>query len=170
MLKTRITYQTGNPAEYIQALTTSALDKLVTTEVREETKEVSVSFFPKKLSYAQYALIHRFLIILAEKINGRIFDKGSMLGYLQDGTPAYIVTNWDEWSRFFYMRKKLHSSQGEYVHVYANSELLESGILLEYEMSKEGEAFAITSCTLLTSEGETTLHGEALVLEAEQRF
>ena len=168
MLKTRITYQTGNPAEYIQALTTSALDKLVTIEVREETKEVSVSF-SEKLSYAQYALIHRFLVILAEKINGRIFDKGSMLGYLQDGTPAYIVTNWDDWSRFLH-EKKLHSSQGEYVHVYANSELLESGILLEYEMSKEGEAFAITSCTLLTSEGETTLHGEALVLEAEQRF
>ena len=168
MLKTRITYGTGNPAESIQALATSTLDKLITTEVREETREIAVSF-SEKLSYAQYAVIHRFLVMLAEKINGRVFDKGSMLGYLQDGTPAYIVTNWDEWSRFLH-EKKLHSSQGEYVHVYADGELLDSGILLDYEMSKEGEAFAITSCTLLTSEGEATLHGEALVLEAEQRF
>lgn len=168
MLKVRVSYRNVNPMIMLKNILTPALSKLVETDMHEQSKEIIISF-SEKLSYEQYASIHRFLILLAKQVNGRIFDKGCLLGYLKDGTPAYIVTNWNEWSRFLH-EEKLKAAQGEYVHAYANGELLDSGILLEYELNAEGETFAVRSCTLLTSDGEQTIYGDALLLEAEQRF
>ncbi|MFX3623722.1 MAG: hypothetical protein ACE3JP_06740 [Ectobacillus sp.] len=168
MLHARIIYKNENPQTEIETLLTPTAEKLITTEVNEDIREIMVSF-SEKLSYPQYDVVHRFLVALSERVNGRIYDKGALLGYLKDGTPAYIVTNWDEWSRFLH-GEKLKASQGEYVHVYAGGELLDSGILLEYEVTGEGETFAIISCTLITSEGEQTFYGDSLTLEAEQRF
>ncbi|MCP8967540.1 hypothetical protein [Ectobacillus ponti] len=168
MLKARIVYQSDAAQERLQPLLTAAMEQLLTLEWREAVHELGISF-SERLTYNQYTAIHQFLLTAAKALEGRIHDKGAMLGYLMDSTPAYIVTNWDAWSRMLH-EKKLHSAKGEYVHIYKEGELLESGILLEYEFSPANTPFALVSCTLITSEGEQTVYGDHLTLEAEQRF
>lgn len=122
--------------------------------------------FPKSLNMEEYAQIHRLIIRIHEKAGGTIEDSNSLLGYLQNGEEARIVTNWEAWVGFL-QGARHKSMQGQKVRIMDEKGMeIGNGLLLDYETNDEsGSPFAVKSCTLVTSFGERTFTGQNLKIE-----
>jgi hypothetical protein len=53
--------------------------------------------YSSELLLEEYIIIHDVISRLIEGNDVKIDDSKSFLGYLSDGEPAYIKTNWDLW-------------------------------------------------------------------------
>lgn len=122
--------------------------------------------FPPNLSMEEYAQIHRVLVQIHEKIGGTIEDSNSLLGYLQNGEEARIVTNWEAWVAFL-QGARHKTMQGQKVRIIDEKGMeIGTGLLLDYETNdKSGSPFSVSSCTLVTSFGERRFTGQNLKIE-----
>jgi len=53
--------------------------------------------YSSDLLLEEYIIIHNILSTLQTQSGAVIDDKKSFLGYLKNGAPAYIMTNWEHW-------------------------------------------------------------------------
>lgn len=53
--------------------------------------------YSSELLLEEYIIIHDVISLLIEGTDVKVDDTKSFLGYLSDGEPAYIKTNWDLW-------------------------------------------------------------------------
>ena len=142
--------------------------KLITMRIDEQNPHTLIGEFAQDLSMKEYKIINGLLKDIIGLFNGVIDDENSKLGYLEDGTPACIVTNWEKWETFL-VKAKLRSLEGKKVMALnTNAETLIEGLLVDYGSSEDDEtgALTITSCTVITIFGERTVKEEALFIEA----
>jgi hypothetical protein len=53
--------------------------------------------YSSELLLEEYIIIHDVISLLIEGTDVKVDDSKSFLGYLSDGEPAYIHTNWGRW-------------------------------------------------------------------------
>jgi hypothetical protein len=53
--------------------------------------------YSSELLLEEYIIIHDIISRIREENTVLLDDSKSFLGYLQDGEPAYIITNWKPW-------------------------------------------------------------------------
>ncbi|QOR65046.1 hypothetical protein IM538_14495 [Cytobacillus suaedae] len=140
--------------------------KELATAINEETATSLTIRYNGTLTFKEYELLHHLILSINAKINGEIDDSKSLLGYLENGEPAYIITNWDNWTMFLNKAKHV-SMEGQKVKVYNEVGLeVASGLLVGYDSDQtNNEKFIITSCTLVTLFGEKTYTGKQLIIE-----
>jgi hypothetical protein len=140
--------------------------KELVTAINNESVKMLTLRFGGDLSLKEYELLHHLFLSINTTIDGKIDDSKSLLGYLEQGEPAYIITNWDSWTMFLNQAKHV-SMEGQKVKVYNEVGLeVGSGLLVGYESDTTNEKqFIITSCTLVTLFGERTYTGKQLTIE-----
>jgi len=126
--------------------------------------------FSGNLRLEEYEIIHNAIITLASATSGKIDDTNSLLGYLGNAEPAYIVTNWVKWTLFL-NEAKYKTLEGQKVKLLdVNNEELASGILVDYQYEIINDTFSITECTLITTFGERKYTGDKLKIEPTDRW
>lgn len=121
--------------------------------------------FEENLTLEAFTIIHHIILEISNKVNGQVDDTHSQLGYLKDGEPAFIITNWEKWYAFL-NEAKLKTLEGQKVHVFDEEDELGSGILMEYQLEPSiNEEFIINQCTLITTFGERKFSGKNLKIE-----
>lgn len=65
-------------------------------EVELRPNKVVIHFLGELL-LAEYIIVHDIIVKIHENIGGLMDDLNSFLGYLPNGEPVYMLTNWDEW-------------------------------------------------------------------------
>lgn len=127
--------------------------------------DIRIEFKPD-LAMEEFKVVHDLILSINEIVQGKISDDESMLGYLKEGEPACIVTNWDKWYSFL-NEAKLKSLVGQKVRVFDhNNKELSNGMLVEYKTtSTDNLPFAITDCNIITIFGEKTFSGDFLKIE-----
>lgn len=139
--------------------------KLASVQHDEGGKKLSFSFSPG-LKMNQYENIHFAILQTVDAVNGSIEDSGSLLGYLQNGEGAYIVSNWNEWALFL-QKARLKSLEGQKVSIFDETDAeLASGLLTDYvlEINDEGY-YRISECTVITLVGEKKYTSASLKVE-----
>ncbi|MEW9052567.1 MAG: hypothetical protein AB2392_15505 [Neobacillus sp.] len=71
------------------------IDKLI-AEIKMNKNVVTLEY-SSELLLEEYIIIHNLISQLREMGAVEIDDSRSFLGYLADGEPAFIVTNWRPW-------------------------------------------------------------------------
>lgn len=158
-------HQFFNKADYSFSYRTENFKELAIAINEEATTTLTIRY-DGTLSFKEYELLHHLILSVNATIDGKIDDSKSLLGYLENGEPAYIITNWDNWTAFL-NRAKHVSMEGQKVKV-LNEVGLEvgSGLLVGYESDQTNQdQFIITSCTLVTLFGERTYTGKQLIIE-----
>ncbi|MGX6444704.1 hypothetical protein ACWM35_15960 [Neobacillus sp. K501] len=56
--------------------------------------------YSSELLLEEYVIIHDIIARLQKDNSVNIDDQKSFLGYLSNGEPAFIVTNWDNWMEY----------------------------------------------------------------------
>ncbi|WP_096156728.1 hypothetical protein [Bacillus sp. FJAT-45066] len=142
--------------------------KLITMKLDAENDRTLIGEFAQNLSMKEYKAINGWLKEILLALDGMVNDENSKLGYLADGSPACILTNWEKWDTFL-IKARLRSLEGKKVMALDPSgEMLIEGLLVEYSSSvdeKDG-SLSISSCTVITLFGERTVNGEGLAIEA----
>lgn len=124
--------------------------------------------FPDSEGFLKYLAIHQLLVQILQEVEGTFDDTAAFMGYLENGEPSYILTNWQAWVDFLQGAKHV-SMTGMRVKVFNDKYIpLEEGVLLEYSVTNN--PFNVTSCTLLTEQGEKKLNGEHYIIEATSQF
>lgn len=129
-------------------------------------KNTAIFTFGGNLSFKEYEQVHNLITTISQEIKGVIDDSNSLLGYLENGEPAYIVKNWNSWT-IFLNRAKHISMEGQKVRILnEDGNEIATGLLVGYEVDPSSEAqFSISSCTLVTTFGERTFSGSQLSIE-----
>ncbi|WP_078546424.1 hypothetical protein [Litchfieldia alkalitelluris] len=132
--------------------------------------EVFVSF-SGNLSFDEFSIINKVINRILSINEAYIDDKNSLLGYLQDGTHAYIYTNWSSWV-FFINEAKFKTLEGNKVIVKNNQEQeLGSGLLIDYTFEVcSSSLITFNRCTLITTLGERTFTGSQLTIVPTDRW
>lgn len=131
------------------------------TIIREQS---SIKFeYGKNLSMDDYEIIHNCIMHVHNLVGGRIDDSNSLLGYLENGEGAYIITNWEEWYAFLH-KARYKTMEGQKVKVLdAGGDELGSGLLTDYKIDRDSDvSFVVNECTLITTSGEQTFYGDYL--------
>ncbi|MEI5908246.1 hypothetical protein WAK64_14400 [Bacillus spongiae] len=120
--------------------------------------------FSPHLTLEQYEEIHDIHVHLIKELNTTKYDdRNSLLGYLQNGEKAYIITNWEKWYSFL-QEAKYKSLEGKKVMIQDESKQeLASGLFLSYD--SDPNTAKITRCTVITLFGERTFKGDGLTIE-----
>ncbi|WLR42372.1 hypothetical protein LC087_16950 [Bacillus carboniphilus] len=118
-------------------------------------RELLLTFSPS-LQLEEYEMIHNIIIQLVKLMDAFYDDSNSLLGYLQKGEGAYILTNWDEWY-IFLKKASLNSLEGKKVIIKDNDKDLGSGLLVDYVFHDHSPS--IISCTIVEMLGERTYTG-----------
>lgn len=128
-------------------------------------------YFSKNLLFEDYAIIHGKLSIILNECHGSIHDEDALLGYLVDGSPAYIYTNWELWASFINVAK-FRSLEGNKVNVVnSQNEELASGLLVGYKFKDNNPGLSsIVECTIITLFGEKKYTGEHLMIQPAERW
>lgn len=125
-----------------------------------------VGTFAQSLTFKEYEFIHHALVELIDNLHATYDDSHCSLGYLEDGSQTFIVTNWAAWERFL-TTAKLKSLEGKKVSVQdENENVLLEGLLVDYETEPFNESFTIISCSVITLFGERKTSGSNLKIEA----
>ncbi len=140
--------------------------KELATAINDEATTALTIHYDGTLTFKEYELLHHLILSVNTSIDGKLDDSKSLLGYLENGEPAYIIMNWANWTVFLNKAKHV-SMEGQKVKVYNEIGLeVASGLLVGYETDQTNqEQFIITSCTLVTLFGEKTYTGKQLVIE-----
>lgn len=119
-------------------------------------------------NFPRYKMIHQMLVQLIVELEATYDDSNAFMGYLKDGSSSHILTNWQAWADFILGAK--HTSMiNQKVKVFTeNYQPLTEGLLVDF--TSTDEPFRITSCTLITQEGEQLIEQDGLVLEATGEF
>ncbi|MFN7251790.1 MAG: hypothetical protein ACK4M9_13465 [Anaerobacillus sp.] len=126
--------------------------------------------FSKELSFDQYKSLHKVIKTIAENISASVDDHLALMGYLGDGSEAFIFNGWSHWMIFLEDAKHV-SMEGQKVQVFNNDVLLGEGILMAFQKDKTvKEDFRIIECLLITKNGERTLLGDHLKIIATGEF
>ncbi|RXI98268.1 hypothetical protein DS745_18205 [Anaerobacillus alkaliphilus] len=134
-----------------------------------ETKQLLLTF-SKELSFDQYKHLHKVVKTIAENIGASVDDHLALMGYLEDGSEAFIVSGWEQWVRFLETAKHV-SMEGQKVQVYQDQQLKGEGILLEaHKDETDNSHFRIISCTILSKSGEQVFSGNNLLILATGEF
>jgi uncharacterized protein (UPF0297 family) len=56
--------------------------------------------YSSELLLEEFVIIHEMISRLQKEHTVQVNDQNSFLGYLSNGEPAYIVTNWDNWMEY----------------------------------------------------------------------
>ncbi|WP_102345078.1 hypothetical protein [Bacillus sp. Marseille-P3661] len=109
------------------------------------------------LTMDQYEIIHNSILYVNELVEGKIDDSNSLLGYLENGEGAYVVTNWNEWYTFLH-KAKFKTMEGQKVKVLDEDGVeIGTGLLMDYKLASDSsDSFIVTECTLITTDGEET--------------
>lgn len=158
-------HQFFNKADQTFSYRTENFKELATAIYEKSTTTLAIQY-GEALSFKEYELLHHLILSINASINGEIDDSKSLLGYLENGEPAYIITNWDSWTTFLNKAKHV-SMEGQKVKVYNEVGLeVGSGLLVGYDSDRTNQKqFIITSCTLVTLFGERTYTGKQLTIE-----
>ncbi|MGO4889325.1 hypothetical protein ACJ2A9_16375 [Anaerobacillus sp. MEB173] len=134
-----------------------------------EQKKITLTF-SGELKMEQYQFIHDTINKLNSSLNGVINDSKASMGYLKDGSEAYIINGWNPWISF--LQEAKHSSmEGQKVQVYDGPALLAEGILMSFEKDEnESEHFKIKKCSLITTFGDREYSGEDLIIRPTGEF
>ena len=125
--------------------------------------------FPAELSFQEFETIHEFILNLKSICyNAKVQDSRAFIGYLKDGSEAYIYHRFDEWKEFI-LSAKHRSMEGQKVEVFDGETQLGAGILLDYQV-KENNTFQIISATLLTKYGEQIFSSNQLSITPTGEF
>ncbi|AST90385.1 hypothetical protein ACWE42_22830 [Sutcliffiella cohnii] len=125
-----------------------------------------VGTFAQSLNFKEYEFIHHALIDLIDNLHATYDDSHCCLGYLEDGSQTFIVTNWAAWEKFL-TTAKLKSLEGKKVSVQdENENVLLEGLLVDYETDPFNDIFTIISCSVITLFGERKTTGSNLKIEA----
>jgi hypothetical protein len=129
-------------------------------------RTVEISFSPQ-LNLEEYKTVHHLLVELTKELDAQCDDSGSLLGYLSEGTGAYILTNWDQWVSFL-QEAKFRTLEGKKVRVLdeAGKELA-AGMFVNYSADVSSN---IKECTVITLFGERTYKGDNLKVEATNEW
>jgi hypothetical protein len=129
-------------------------------------RTVEISFSPQ-LNLEEYKTVHHLLVELIKELDAQCDDSGSLLGYLSEGTGAYILTNWDQWVSFL-QEAKFRTLEGKKVRVLdeAGKELA-AGMFVNYVADASSN---IQECTVITLFGERTYKGNKLKVEATNEW
>ncbi|MBB5174820.1 hypothetical protein [Texcoconibacillus texcoconensis] len=131
-----------------------------------EEKKVIISF-PKALSLQALQTVNETISLIAEQLQAEVDDQETKLGYIENGQPVYIYHNFRQWVPYL-TDAKYRSLKGQHVDVYNAGVHLISGLLTEVDIQAHEQSVTIQSLTLITTEGEETLYGDALQLEAKE--
>ena len=129
-------------------------------------KNTATFTYGGNLSFKEYEQIHNLITSINQEVKGVVDDSNSLLGYLENGEPAYIIKNWNSWT-IFLNRAKYVSMEGQKVRVLNEHGIeLATGLLVCYEVDPSTETqFTISSCSLVTTFGERTFSGSQLSIE-----
>ncbi len=124
--------------------------------------------FSPQLNLKEYTIVHHIIKKHIVELNAEYNDSKSLLGYLSNGSGAYIITNWEHWV-IFLQEAKLRSLEGKKVRVFdeANNEIA-SGMFVNYTM--DDQSSKITDCTVITLFGERSITGNNLSIEATNEW
>ncbi|WP_175987732.1 hypothetical protein [Bacillus sp. Marseille-Q1617] len=129
-------------------------------------RTIEISFSPQ-LNLEEYKTVHLLFIELIKELDAQYDDSGSLLGYLSEGTGAYILTNWEQWISFL-QEAKFRTLEGKKVRVLdeAGKELA-AGMFVNYSADVSSN---IKECTVITLFGERTYKGDNLKVEATNEW
>jgi uncharacterized ubiquitin-like protein YukD len=130
--------------------------------IHEAANKKLILTFSKELSFEQYKSIHKLIKTIAEAIAASVDDHLALMGYLGDGSEAFIFNGWSNWLIFLEDAKHV-SMEGQKVQVFNKDVLLGEGILMDIQKDKTvTEDFRIIECSIITKSGERTLQGDHL--------
>ncbi|MEK3993128.1 hypothetical protein [Robertmurraya sp. FSL R5-0851] len=73
----------------------SKADKII-GHVLEQGNEIVIEY-SSELQLEEYTILHDVITHIHIITKGTVDDSKSFLGYLSNGEPAYIMTNWESW-------------------------------------------------------------------------
>ncbi|MGM0876891.1 MAG: hypothetical protein ACQEWV_19575 [Bacillota bacterium] len=136
--------------------------KLIEASIDSSNSSFKLLFSPG-LNLEEYTTVHTIIVSLMKKLEAKIDDRESLLGYTSNGEGAYIVSNWQNWYGFL-QGAKLTSLEGKKVRVTDESDReLVSGMFVGYKSDKLTST--IIECTLITLFGEKTYKGNNLSIK-----
>ncbi|OIJ10158.1 hypothetical protein BKP35_13670 [Anaerobacillus arseniciselenatis] len=145
----------------IYVLKNKELQYTITAENNATAKKLVVEF-SKELSFEQYKHIHKIIKAISENIVADLDDHLALMGYLEDGSEAYIYHGWNQWLKFLEAAKHV-SMEGQKVQVYDNQLLIAEGILVDAVKNEaSNDDFKVIQCTLISKDGEKSVMGEDL--------
>ncbi|MFS0863221.1 hypothetical protein [Fredinandcohnia sp. 179-A 10B2 NHS] len=175
MLKTIITIEKSIDIQTI--IKGSALKKQSDTEFilvndKKELARITISegyvtfSYDGSLKFSEYEQIHNAILTFSQETDGSIDDSGSKLGFLDNGEPAYIITNWSKWTEML-NKAKYKTLEGQMVRVVDKSgNELGNGMLVDYKFKESVNLTSVISeCTLITLLGERKYQGDVLFIE-----
>ncbi|MFV8829878.1 hypothetical protein [Alkalihalobacterium sp. APHAB7] len=125
--------------------------------------------FPPELNLAELEKIHELIEqLLLHSAESTLDDTQAFIGYLPDGSQAFISHRFKEW-REFILKAKHRSMEGQKVEIFSENEKLADGILVDYELA-DGQTFEIKSITLLTRFGEKVFSQSKMSIAATGEF
>ncbi|MBU8908316.1 hypothetical protein [Desertibacillus haloalkaliphilus] len=148
-----------------------SLEEKIDLMVQFNKQEKAVYFtFPGDLSLDHFDLVHETIqsFIMEVKVD-KIDEANAFIGYLSDGSHAYILSGWKEWVHFI-SGAKHNSMEGQKVEVSENDNKIAEGILLDYDYVLDKKNFIVKKCTLLTLFGEKEYTGHHLIIRATGEF
>lgn len=138
--------------------------------VHEAANKKLLLTFSKELSFDQYKSLHKLIKTIAEATAASVDDHLALMGYLGDGSEAFIFNGWSKWMIFLEDAKHV-SMEGQKVQVFNKDILLGEGILMAVQKDKTvTEDFRIIECSIITKIGEKTLQGDHLQIVATGEF
>lgn len=142
-------------------------DKVGLISVVPSHKSFYFHFFDQE-KMEHFQEIHTLLAEIIQLSEATYDDHKAFLGYLEDGSKTYILTNWHKWLDYLNEAKHI-SMQGQLVKLFSQEyKLLSEGLLLSFE--NNNTPFTVTACTLITANGEQFFQGDSLIIEATGQF
>lgn len=137
-------------------------NRYTATIENDSSNQKLLLFFSQELSFDQYKCLHKLINSIATKFDAEVDDHLALMGYLEDGSKAYIYHGWKEW-QFFLEKAKHVSMEGQKVQVYNEQLLVGEGILVDTITDEVcTEEFRVIQCTIVSKSGENTIMGENL--------
>ncbi|MBU9721808.1 MULTISPECIES: hypothetical protein [Bacillaceae] len=117
--------------------------------------------FPQEVAMEDCQNIYNIISHIADHTEGSVHDSNAHIGYDEAGNKVFIYHGFSVWTDFI-DKAKHKSLEGQKVAVYYGDDIIGEGILLTYKRKQvsSNKKEDVLSCTLVTTEGEQTFHGE----------